>query len=186
MVEDNHDRDDVPPTDEPPLRASPSVADVPPTMLPTIDLGEGPLYAAQGNAERFVTDGGCDSRKGTVIGQLGENVFKQYVPKNLEMDTEVRPSGDIGWDFKYGGLRWDIKTVGRHRTEPSLTVDACSRLRADRYALVNRIGKTVFRLVGYTNHARVKEQGIRLSEHGAYRLVERDQLIPFPQYLSGN
>lgn len=164
---------------------SPSVADVPKSLLPTEDVDESRCHGSELAAERFVNDGGCDSLKGTTKGTIGEWAFCQYLPGNRKPDSSVYPEGDGGWDVKWGGDTWDLKTVGRHIDSPALTVDAMTRPRADRYALVNRVGKNTCRIVGYALRETVKAQRIRLNEYDrAYYHVPRDKLIPFFPMLS--
>lgn len=163
----------------------PSVADVPNSILPTKDVDESKRQGSELAAKRFVADGGCDSVEGTTDGKVGEWAFAQYLPGNREPDSEVRPNGDGGSDFNWGGWTWDVKSVGQHVDSPDLMVDAQTRLRADRYALISRIGRNTCRIVGYTPRHGVKEQPIRLNEYGRpYRRVPRDKLVPFPPVLS--
>lgn len=162
----------------------PSVADVPNSILPTEDVDESKRHGSEIAAERFVADGGCDSVNGTADGKVGEWAFAQYLPGNREPDSEVRPNGDGGWDFNWGGWRWDVKLVGEHVESPDLIVDAQNRLRADRYALISQIGRNTCRIVGYAPRHGVKEQPIRVDEYNRpYRRVPRDRLTPFPPYL---
>jgi len=181
MAAENTDINDRNPRIDP----APSVADVPNSLLPTEDIDESRCYGSEIAAKRFVADGGCDSIKGTTKGTIGEWAFCQYLPGNRKPDSEIRQNGDGGWDFKYQGHKWDVKTVGQHIDTPALTVDAMNRLRADRYALINRIGENTSRIVGYAPRHVVKEQEIRLNEYDrAYYRVPRDKLIPFPPMLS--
>ncbi len=167
------------------INPAPSVTDVPNSLLPTEDVDESRCHGSELAAERFVTDGGCNSLKGTTKGTIGHWAFCQYLPGNRKPDSNVYPDGDGGWDEKFGGHTWDVKTVGQHVETPALTVDAITRLRADRYALINRIGKNTCRIVGYAPRETVKEQQIRLNEYDrAYYHVPRDKLIPFPPMLS--
>jgi len=120
-----------------------------------------------------------------VKGTIGEWAFCQYLPGNRKTDSEIRPEGDDGWDVKFRGKTWDVKTVGQHVSSPALMVDAMTRLRADRYALVNRIGANTCRIVGYAPYRTIEEQQVRINEYDrAYYQVPRDQLIPFPPILS--
>lgn len=165
---------------------TPSVDDVPNSILPTKDVEESKRQGSEIAAERFVADGGCDSVEGTTKGMIGEWAFAQYLPGNREPDSEVRPDGDGGWDFKWTGLTWDVKLVGQHVNSPILPVDSQTRLKADRYVLISQIGRNTCRIVGYTPRHGVKKQPIVLNEYGeSYRRVPRDKLIPFPPILSG-
>jgi hypothetical protein len=185
MVKDNHHRDDVPPTTDPPEPPFP-VADVPKRLLPVETFSESRLYALEQNADKLVTDGGCDSLDGTVRGLLGDNSFSRVLPIKAEPDTTVRENGDGGHDFRFNGNTFNVKTVGRHRDDPELTVSTRGQLKADFYVLAHRIGATSCRLLGYAPRATVKASP-RFFHHGEpYRLVEQDRLWPFPQFLSGN
>lgn len=161
-----------------------SVADVDRENLPTQTVSSSEYDGTQVAAQRLVSDGGCDSYRGTLAGKIGELCFAKYLPNEYEVDTEVREHGDGGWDFKYNGATWDVKTVERHRNTPDLTVDAMTRTQADFYALVNRLGPTTARIVGYAPREVVKNQRVRLNEYDrAYYRVPRSELIPFPQRL---
>jgi hypothetical protein len=167
------------------INQTPSVADVPNSLLPTEDVDESRCNGSQLAAEQFVADGGCDSVEATKKGTIGEWAFCQYLPGNRKPDSGVYPEGDGGWDVNWGGNTWDIKTVGRHIDTPALTVNAMNRLRADRYALVNRVGENTCRIVGYAPRETVKEQQVRLGEYDrAYYHVPRDKLAPFPPVLT--
>lgn len=172
--------------DRPPyIEPAPSVADVPNSLLPTEDVDESRCHGSELAAERFVADGGCNSVDGTTKGTIGNWAFCQYLPGDRKPDSNVYPDGDGGWDLKYKGLTWDVKTVGQHIDTPGLTVDAMTRLRADRYALINRVGENTCRIVGYAPRRVVKQQQIRLNEYDqAYYHVHRDKLIPFPPVVS--
>lgn len=177
----NIDGSDTPSYTDP----TPSVADVPNSLLPTEDVDESRCHGSELAAERFVGDGGCDSLEGTTKGTIGHWAFCQYLPGNRKPDSNVYPNGDGGWDEKFGGHTWDLKTVGQHVETPALTVSAMNRLRADRYVLINRIGKNTCRIVGYAPQETVKTQQIRLGEYDrAYYHVPRNKLIPFPPILS--
>ena len=163
----------------------PSVADVPNSMLPTVDVSESKRQGSEIAAERFVADGGCNSIAGTADGKVGEWAFCKYLPGNRKPDSEVRPNGDGGWDEKFGRCTWDAKLVGRHVNLPDLMIDAQTRLRADRYALINQIGKNTCRIVGCAPRHGVKQHPIKLNEYDRpYRRVPRNKLVPFPPVLS--
>lgn len=164
---------------------APSVDDVPNSLLPTEDVDKSRCHGSELAAERFVADGGCNSLEGTIKGTIGEWAFCQYLPGDRRPDSEIHPDGDGGWDVKYQGHKWDVKTVGQHIDTPALTVSAMDRLRADRYALINRIGENTCRIVGYAPRHVVKEQEMRLNEYDqAYYHIPRNKLTPFPPMLS--
>jgi hypothetical protein len=172
------------PTDDPEPKPLFSVADLPTHAFPVEDTTEGRLYTLKESADQLVADGGCSSYEGTVKGLLGENAFANFLQMDLTPDTEVYSNGDGGFDFVYNGLKIDVKTVGRHRDEPALTVDAYGPLRADCYVLAHRIGQLHCRLVGYASRKTVEESPVHLHRGDPYYFVDRDRLRPFPYFLS--
>jgi hypothetical protein len=153
-------------------------------MMQVVQIDESELYAIEESAKRLVTDGGCDSLEGTVKGTLGEKVFSKVLPHNPEVDTNIYNDGDGGYDFTYNGMKFDVKTVGRQRNDPALTVNCSGPLRADFYVLAHRIGMTSCRLVGYAPKEIVQRSPKRYHRGRAYHFVTKDKLHPFPQYLS--
>ncbi|WP_276249302.1 hypothetical protein [Haloarcula rara] len=84
---------------------------------------------------------------------------------------------DGGDDLRYRGATIDVKTVGCHRTDPDLTVDAYDRLRADYYVLATRVGPSDVRLLGYAPRQFVRTHR-RGHEGRPYHLVEQAYLFP--------
>lgn len=161
----------------------PSVADVPVEVLPVEVVPESRCHASDIVAEQFVADGGCDSYEGTAKGTRGHWAFCQYLPGSRKPDSNIRPDGDGGVDLRFR-KDWDIKTVGQHVDWPELTVSAMTKPRADRYALVNRIGERTFRIVGHASREKVTNQQVELDEYDrAYYRVPRNKLTPFPMAL---
>lgn len=172
--------------DTPPSDPVPSVADVPVTLLPTEDVSESRRHASEIAAERFVTDGGCDSFEGTKTGIIGQMALCNYFPGNQTPDSEVRPDGDGGWDHEIKGQTWDAKTAYRHTEKPDLLVNAETRLRAEKFALINRLGKKTCRIVGYAPKKVVERQPIERNEYGGrYHRVSRNKITPFFPIFKG-
>lgn len=177
----DHDRFDTGEQFDP----TPSVADVAIDDLPIEEIADSEYYGVQAGAEHLVADGGCDSTESTIVGKLGELCFAKYLPGSHDVDTDAYGDGDDGgWDFRFGGKTWDVKTVRQGTRTPDLIVDATQRLRADRYALANRLGPTVCRIVGYSPWPAVKNRPIEFSGNQSYRKVPREKLRPFPSSLS--
>jgi len=118
-----------------------------------------------------------------IRGLLGEDALARYLGIADKLDVEIYPDGgDGGFDLTYQGATVDAKTVGRHRSNPALTVDAYQPLNADYYILVSRIGPCDFRLIGYTPRWFVANAPIWKNEEGEpYHAVEQDFLFPFPR-----
>ncbi|WP_277543719.1 hypothetical protein [Haloarcula laminariae] len=92
------------------------------------------------------------------------------------MNTEVYADGGV--DLRYRGATIDVKTVGRHRTDPDLTVDAYDQLRADYYMLASRVGPSDVRLLGYAPRQFVANAPTRTHEGRPYHLIEQAYLFP--------
>lgn len=175
--------DDDPNTDESPQTepaATPliSVADVPTRRFLVMDTDEGRLYVIEQTADRFVTDGGCDSYDGTVTGLLGENAFAKALPLDVKPDTEIYEDGDGGFDFRFRGAKIDVKTAGRGYDDPALTVDAYASLDADYYVLAHRIGARSVRLLGYAPRTFVANAPTMEHRGRPYHFVEQEYLFP--------
>jgi len=90
--------------------------------------------------------------------------------------------GDGGVDLTYRGATIDVKTVGRHRDDPALTVDAYEPLRADYYVLASRVGQTDCRLLGYAPRQFVANAPIRYYDGEPYHFVDQRYLFPIPRF----
>lgn len=160
-----------------------SVADIGKRELPVVELDESELYGAQAAAERLVADGGCDSFAGTVAGSLGHECVNKLLPGSHKPDTQPRMCGDGGVDLIWNGHPCDVKTASRVQQTPQLVVDCTYELYAERYILVNRIGDTACRIVGYTNIGTVMAQDVTIEDNSALRYIPRDKLIPFNSHI---
>lgn len=172
------------PTDRWPLTPLLSAADLPRSMLPTVQLPESKYYLLEKHGARRAKNGARGSIENHRKGILGEGVFGTYVGIEDEIDTNLYERGDGGVDFSLGTVTVDVKTVGRHRSDPALTIDAYQELRADYYALVHRIGQTNFRLIGYAPRQFVANAPIREHDGHQYHFVDQSSLFPFPPFLT--
>ncbi|WP_324665748.1 hypothetical protein [Haloarcula sediminis] len=99
------------------------------------------------------------------------------------LNTEVyADGGDGGVDLRYRGATIDVKTVGRHRADPALTVDAYDQLRADYYVLASRVGSSDMRLLGYAPQEFVANAPTQTHERRPYHLVEQAYLFPLVEW----
>lgn len=114
-------------------------------------------------------------------GLLGEDAVARSLGIQNQLDVEVYPDGgDGGVDLCYNGATIDVKTVGRHRTDPALTVGAYEALTADYYVLVSRIGPSDFRLLGYAPRCFVANAPVMSHRGDPYHIVGQEYLFPFP------
>jgi hypothetical protein len=183
MSNENRSSDDVPPAKEPAATPLFSVEQLDIGDYPLIHVPEERVYAFGEFARRLSEDW-----QGTVRdhlnGKLGE--FSVASPLGIDdrIDTEIyADGGDDGVDLQYRGATIDVKTVGRDRDDPALTVDAYEPLRADYYALASRVSKTDVRLVGYAPREFVANAPVWYHEGEPYHLVEQRYLFPFPRSL---
>lgn len=147
---------------------------------PTVRIPEEQLYALKEHADRI-----ADSWGGTVdnhrTGLLGEAAVARFLGIEDSLNIEVyTDGGDGGVDLEYRGASIDVKTVGRHRTDPSLTVDAYEPLTADYYVLTSRIGAVDFRLIGYVPRWFVANAPVQTHQGEQYHIVDQRYLFPFP------
>jgi len=155
-----------------------SAADVPIADRPTVHIPEERVYPLTEHARRI-----ADTWSGTpadhLTGLLGEDGVAKRLGIADRLDVEVYNGGDGGIDLRYRGATIDVKTVGRRRSDPDLTVDAYSPLNADYYALASRIGETDIRLIGYAPRDFVANAPTFRYEDRPYHLVEQEYLFPF-------
>lgn len=127
----------------------------------------------------------ADTSSGTtenhVLGKLGEFSLASYLGIEDRVNTDVyTDGGDGGVDLEYQGTTIDVKTVGRHRRRPPLTVDAHEPLPADYYVLASRVGKMNCRLVGYAPRQFVATAPVWYNDGSPYHVVDQRFLFPFP------
>lgn len=183
MAEDNHNRDDVPPAKEPAPTPLFSAAQLDVGDYPLIHIPEEQLYAITEHASRLASHSYGDEES-WVKALLGELAYARPMDLDEEVNLEVIPDGgDGGTDLCYRGATIDVKTVGQHRTDPCLTVDAYKPLRADYYALASRASKTDVRLIGYAPRQFVANAPIWTNNGEPYHFVEQSYLFPFPPEL---
>lgn len=156
-----------------------SAADVDINQLATRTIPEGRSTALETVAED-IASGWAGSTRNHHIGLLGEDALAQFFGIPNALNTEVYPDGgDGGVDLLVNGARVDVKTVGRRRSNPALTVNVYEQLTADYYALASRIGPRTVRLIGYAPWEFVANA--RKCEHNddKYHIVEQEYLFPF-------
>jgi hypothetical protein len=179
----NRDRDDVPPAEEPAATPLFSAAELDVEDYPLCHIPEEQFYAITAQA-RELADHSNGDVKSWITGLLGENGYARSVGRVDSLSHEVMTDGgDGGTDLSYRGATVDVKTVGRHRADPCLTVDAYEPLRADYYALASRISKTDIRLIGYAPRQFVANAPTRYHEGEPYHFVDQEYLFPFPSQL---
>ena len=172
-------RTDSTPQSEPAPTPLVSTADVPLNDHPVVPILDRRATALESHAHR-IADHARGSPADHVTGLLGEDGVAQHLGVADSLDVEVRADGgDGGVDLHYRGATIDVKTVGRHRSDPALTVDAPDPLRADYYVLASRIGPRNVRLLGYTPRWFVANAPIRTSDEGPYHFVSQEYLFPF-------
>lgn len=179
MTTENCNSDDVPPAKEPTATPLVSVEQVPVSDYPIVHVPEERLYAFREHARRRseTWDGTIDEH---LLGFLGEFGLARPLGVTESLDTEIyADGGDGGVDLRYRGATIDVKTVGRHRRDPALTVNAYEPLTADYYALASRISETDLRLIGYTPREFVANAPILSYEGQPYHLVDQRYLFPF-------
>jgi hypothetical protein len=169
---------DVQPTTEPAPTPLISAADLSVADYPLQHIDEHRFYALVERANR-IADNAHGSTENHIIGKLGEDSFAHAVGIADRLDTTVyADGGDGGVDLTYRGATIDVKTVGRHRHDPALTVDAYEPLTADYYVLASRVGKMDCRLIGYAPRDFVANAPVRLHNGEPYHIVEQEYLFP--------
>ena len=156
-----------------------SAADVPIADRPTVHIPEERVYPLAEHA-RQIANTWSGSPADHLTGLLGEDGIAKRLDIAERLDVDVyTDGGDGGVDLHYRDAAIDVKTVGRHRSDPDLTVDAYHSLDADYYALASRIGETDIRLIGYAPRDFVANAPTFRHKDRPYHLVEQDYLFPF-------
>jgi hypothetical protein len=177
------DRDDVPPLQEPAATPLISAEEFSTSQYPVVHIPERRLYAF-GEFARRLADSWRGSIEDHLLSKLGEFGYAKPLGIEKNVDTEIyADGGDGGTDLNYRGATIDVKTVGQHRSDPALTVDAYEPLNADYYALASRISKSDVRLIGYAPREFVANAPVRPHNNGPYHIVEQRYLFPFPTTL---
>lgn len=117
------------------------------------------------------------------MGILGEAAVAQFLDREEEVDTSLYDRGDGGVDLSFRGVGIDVKTVGRHRSNPGLTVDAYAPLDANYYVLADRIGPSECRIVGYAPREFVANAKSIRHGDSYFHLVPQEDLFPFPTWF---
>lgn len=181
--DNNHDANDVSPPEEPAATPLFSAADLDIGDYPVVHIPENRLYMLQEHARRIAgaSPGSVENHR---QGKIGEDAVAKPLGARESIDLEVyTDGGDGGVDLNHRGATIDVKTVGQHRSDPALTVNAYEQLRADYYVLASRISKTDVRLIGYAPRQFVANAPVMSSQSGDYHFVEQDYLFPFPRSL---
>lgn len=147
-------------------------------QLPVVHIDECRYYPLREQAARI-----ADTSRGTsedhLTGLLGEDALAHHLGIAGRLDTEIyADGGDGGVDLTYRGATIDVKTVGRHRSNPALTVSAYKQLTADYYVLASRVGKLDCRLIGYAPRKFVANAPVQQYDGEQYHLVEQEYLFP--------
>lgn len=146
--------------------------------FPVIHIDECRYYPLGEQAAR-IADTARGSAENHLTGLLGEDALAHYLGIAGRLDTEVyADGGDGGVDLTYRGATIDVKTVGRHRSNPALTVNAFRPLTADYYVLASRVGKLDCRLIGYAPRKFVANAPIQQHDGEQFHLVEQEYLFP--------
>lgn len=171
------------PTDEPHLRPLVSAADVPRRELPTERLSSQQHPIIEEHGRQRPQNGAYGTEEDHVKGIIGEAVAAKFFGTLDGLDTALYENGDGGVDLTYNGVTIDVKTVGRHDTDPALTVNTYQPLNADYYVLVDRIGTSECRLIGYAPKLFVKNAIQQEYRGEAYHYVPQSDLFPFPRRI---
>jgi len=181
--DNNDDTNDVSPPQEPAATPLFSVADLDIEDYPVVHIPENRLYILQEYARR-IADASNGSVENHRTGKVGEAAVAKPLGVRESVDLEIySDGGDGGVDLSHRGAAIDVKTVGQHRSDPALTVDAYKQLRADYYVLASRISETDVRLIGYAPRSFVANAPVRSYQGGDYHFVGQDYLFPFPRLL---
>lgn len=181
MSNSEQDIEDVTAPQEPAATPLISAEELSPSQYPTRHIPDNRRHAFDAFARRLADD--CQgSAENHSLGKIGEFAVAEQLGVEKSVDVEIySDGGDGGTDLNYRGVTIDVKTVGRHRSNPRLTVDAYEPLEADYYALASRIGESEVRLIGYTPRKFVANAPIRSHDTGPYHIVDQRYLFPFPR-----
>jgi len=180
---DDTNTNDVPPAKEPAATPLISAEELTLSDYPIIHVPENRVYAL-GEVARKLAGQWNGTAENFLKGLLGEYSYAKPLGKEQKINTEVyADGGDGGTDLSYRGATIDVKTVGQHRSDPALTVDAYKPLNADYYALASRISKTDVRLIGYAPRQFVANAPTQQHNGDRYHIIEQRYLFPFPSAI---
>jgi len=147
-------------------------------QFPVIHVDEHRYYPLGEQAVQ-IADTTRDTAEDHLTGLLGEDAVAHHLGIEDRLDTAVyADGGDGGVDLRYRGAIIDVKTVGRHHSDPTLTVDAYESLTANYYVLASRVGKLDCRLIGYAPRSFVADAPIRESDGEPYHVINQEYLFP--------
>jgi hypothetical protein len=177
------DQDDVSPQQEPAATPLISAKEFTLSQHRVIHIPDNRLYAF-GEFARRLADSWRGSIEDHLLSKLGEFGYAKSLGIENNVDTNIySDGGDGGTDLNYRGATIDVKTVGQHRSDPALAVDAYEPLDADYYALASRISESDVRLIGYAPRRFVANAPVRHHDNGPYHFVDQRYLFPFPATL---
>lgn len=180
MSNNGNNTDKVPPAKEPAATPLVSAEQLTLTDYPLIHIPENKVYAL-GEVARNLAEQWSGTPEDHLTGKIGEYSVAKPLGIEKSINTDVIPDGgDDGVDLNYRGATIDVKTVGRHRSNPALTVDVYKPLHADYYVLASRISKTDVRLIGYVPRQFVANAPTRHHNGEPYHFVDQRYLFPFP------
>lgn len=184
MSEDLHnERSDVSPPQEPAATPLFSAADLDIGDYPVVHIPQRRLFMLQEYARRIadVSPGSVENHR---TGKIGEDAVAKPLGARDSINLDVyTDGGDGGVDLQHRGATIDVKTVGQHRSDPAMVVDAYEQLQANYYVLASRISETDVRLIGYAPRQFVANAPVRSHRGGDYHFVDQDYLFPFPQSI---
>ncbi len=118
-----------------------------------------------------------------MTGLLGEDAVAQHLGVADCLDIEIyADGGDSDVKLHYRGATIDVKTVGGHRSDLAMTVDAYEPLRADYHVLVSRIGLRTVGLLGYTSRTTVVSAPTRMSDEGPHHFLVQQGFFPLHSF----
>jgi hypothetical protein len=158
-----------------------SAADVP--RYPTVTIPDERFVPVKAHGRQRSKNGARGSEANHEKGSLGEEAVIIHVEDATELDDDLYTDGDGGIDTYIYGAGVDIKTVGRGREPTALTVNAYKQLRADYYALVDRVGTATFRLIGYAPRQFVANANTVRYGGTSCHYVPQEDLFPFPHWV---
>jgi hypothetical protein len=176
----DEDTEETTPQSEPYPTPLVSAAHIDPSGFATRTISEGRAEALELVAEAMADTCERYTRERCHVGLLGEEAVAQYLGTRDEVNTEIyADGGDGGVDLRFNGATVDVKTVGRQRSNPALTVDVYRPLTADYYALASRIGPRTIRLIGCAPRQFVANAITKEYDGDMYHYVEWEYLLPF-------
>ena len=117
-----------------------------------------------------------------IRGICGEYAVAKLLGISDQVDTDIYEYGDGGFDLKLGDKIIDVKTAGPHVSTPSILTDPRKEVRADYYVLVQQVGQTAYKILGYAPAPVVEDAYVLELSRDEYtervRTVEQHDLFP--------